>query len=393
MLKRVVLIVGFLSTFSSTFAQHKTAVIPATETAVSAPKSHEVTAPISEADKIKTENKDFIDHHLLDAHSFDIMVAKNADGTEKHIGFPLPVIFYDPSNGLHTMMSSTIHHGTEKEDAHGKKYQSFESKGQKYALYHEKIVKADASGALTFDEKGHATNDRVWDFSITKSVLMILVTSLLMLWIFGSMARNYKKSLVPSGVGKIFEPLVLFVRDEIAKPNIGANYKKYMSYLLTVFFFILFLNAFGLMPFGINVTGNIAITVSLALITFFVTQFTANKHYWKHIFWMPGVPVPMKFVMAAIELLGIFIKPFSLLVRLFANMTAGHIVIMTLISLIYLYKNWIAGTMFPLLTLMLYLIELLVAFLQAYIFTMLSAVYFGMANEEHGHEGEEGMAH
>ena len=378
MLKRVVLIVGFLSTFSSTFAQHETAVIPATETAVSAPKSHEVTAPISEADKIKTENKDFIDHHLLDSHSFDIMVAKNADGTEKHIGFPLPVIFYDASNGLHTMMSSTIHHGTEKEDAHGKKYQSFESKGQKYALYHEKIVKADASGALTFDEKGHATNDRVWDFSITKSVLMILVTSLLMLWIFGSMARNYKKSLVPSGVGKIFEPLVLFVRDEIAKPNIGANYKKYMSYLLTVFFFILFLNAFGLMPFGINVTGNIAITVSLALITFFVTQFTANKHYWKHIFWMHGFPVPMKFVMAAIELLGIFIKPFSLLVRLFANMTAGHIVIMTLISLIYLYKNWIAGTMFPLLTLMLYLIELLVAFLQAFIFTFLSALYFGL---------------
>ena len=393
MLKRVVLIVGFLSTFSSTFAQHKTAVIPATETAVSAPKSHEVTAPISEADKIKTENKDFIDHHLLDAHSFDIMVAKNADGTEKHIGFPLPVIFYDASNGLHTMMSSTIHHGTEKEDAHGKKYQSFESKGQKYALYHEKIVKADASGALTFDEHGHATNEKVLDLSITKSVLMILITALLMIIIFGSIARGYKNSLVPTGAAKLFEPLILFIRDDIAKPNIGANYKKYLGYLLTIFFFILFLNIFGLMPFGINVTGNIAITFALALLTFVITQFTANKNYWQHIFWMPGLPWPMKIVMMPIEIIGLFIKPFSLLIRLFANMSAGHIIVMSLIALIYYFQNVIAGIAFPFLTFVIYLLEVLVAFLQAYIFTMLSAVYFGMANEEHGHEGEEGMAH
>ena len=382
MLKRVVLLIGFLSTFSTAIAQHENVAVPAAETTV-ATTSTEATAPISEAEKVKLENKNFIDHHLLDSHSFDIMVSKNADGTENHIGFPLPVIFYDKANGFHSFMSSAFHHGEKP----------VESKGAYYTLSHEKIYKTDANGTLNLDADHHATNEKVLDLSITKSVLMIFVTGLLMLLIFGSMARNYKKSLVPSGIGKIFEPLVLFVRDEIAKPNIGHHYKKYMSYLLTVFFFILFLNAFGLMPFGINVTGNIAITVSLALITFFITQFTANKYYWKHIFWMPGVPVPMKFVMAAIELLGIFIKPFSLLVRLFANMTAGHIVIMTLISLIYLYKNWIAGTMFPLLTLMLYFIELLVAFLQAYIFTMLTAVYFGMANEEHGHEGEEGMAH
>lgn len=382
MLKRVVLLIGFLSTFSTAIAQHENVAVPSAETTVAA-TSTEVAAPISEAEKVKAENKDYIDHHLLDGHSFDIMVSKNADGTENHIGFPLPVIFYDSANGFHSFMSSEFHHGEKP----------VESKGSYYTLSHEKIYKTDANGTLTLDADHHATNEKMLDLSITKSVLMIIVTGLLMLLIFGSMARNYKKSLVPSGMGKIFEPLVLFVRDEIAKPNIGHHYKKYMSYLLTVFFFILFLNAFGLMPFGINVTGNIAITVSLALITFFITQFTANKNYWKHIFWMPGVPVPMKFVMAAIELLGIFIKPFSLLVRLFANMTAGHIVIMTLISLIYLYKNWIAGTMFPLLTLMLYLIELLVAFLQAYIFTMLTAVYFGMANEEHGHEGEEGMAH
>lgn len=360
MLKRVVLVLGFLSTFSTAFAQHET----------------EVKTPISEQEQIKVDNKNFIDHHLLDAHSFDIMVKKNDDGSEKHIGFPLPVIFYDEANGLHTMMSSAFHHGENV----------VESKGGYYKLFHEKIYKTDASGTINLDDHHHATNDKVIDLSITKSVLMIIITALLMLWIFGSMARNYKKSLVPSGIGKILEPLVIFVRDDIAKPNIGPKYKKYMSYLLTVFFFILFLNIFGLMPFGINVTGNIAITVALALVTFIITQFTANKNYWQHIFWMPGVPVPMKIIMMPIEILGVFIKPFSLLIRLFANMSAGHIIIMSLIALIFYFKNIIAGVAFPFLTFVLYLLEVLVAFLQAYIFTMLSAVYFGMANEEHHHE-------
>lgn len=380
MLKRVILLVSFLSTFSLSLAQHEAPV------ATAANHAETVVAPLSEQDKIKEENKKFIDHHLMDAHSFDIMVVKNDDGTEKHIGFPLPVIFYDPANGLHTMMSSAFHHGKEVKDEHGNKYNVIESKGANYALYHEKIYKTDATGAIAHDDKGHATNEKMWDFSITKSVLMILVTALLMIWIFGSMAKNYKKSLVPTGAGKFFEPLVVFVRDEIAKPNIGPKYGKYMNYLLTVFFFILFLNVFGLMPFGINVTGNIAITLALALVTFFLTQFTANKNYWGHIFWMPGVPVPMKLIMLPIELLGVFIKPFSLLIRLFANMSAGHIIIMSLIALIFYFKNVIAGIAFPFLTFVLYLLEVLVAFLQAYIFTMLSAVYFGMANEEHHHE-------
>lgn len=376
MLKRVVLVLGFLSTFSLANAQHETA------TATAAPHETEANAPLSEKEQSLEEVNAFKQHHLLDSHSFNIMVEKKADGTEKPIGFPLPVIFYDPANGLHTMMSSAFD---------GDKV--VESNGGHYKLYHEKIVKTDASGTITYDENHHATNEKVWDFSITKSVLMILVTALLMLWIFGSMAKNYKKSLVPSGFGKLMEPVILFVRDDIAKPNIGHNYKKYMSYLLTVFFFILFLNLFGLMPFGINVTGNIAITLALALITFFITQFTANKNYWQHIFWMPGVPIPMKLVMLPIEVLGMFIKPFSLLIRLFANMSAGHLIVMSLIGLIYVFKNVIAGVAFPFLTFVLYLLEVLVAFLQAYIFTMLSAVYFGMANEEHAHEGEEGMAH
>ncbi len=374
MLKRVVLVLGFLSIFSTSFAQHEAVGVKETNT-------HGVEAPVavSEADQVRKENKDFINHHLLDAHSFDIMVTKEG----KHIGFPLPVIFYDQANGFHAMMSSAFHHGEEV----------VESKGGYYKLFHEKIYKTDASGAINLDEKHHATNEKVLDLSITKSVLMVVVVSLLMILIFGGIARSYKNSLVPTGAGKILEPLILFIRDDIAKPNIGPKYKKYMGYLLTIFFFILFLNIFGLLPFGINVTGNIAITAALAIFTFLITQFTANKTYWQHIFWMPGLPWPMKIVMMPIEIIGMFIKPFALLIRLFANMTAGHIVIMSLIAMIYVFKNIIAGVAFPFLTFVLYLLEILVAFLQAYIFTMLSAVYFGMANEEHAHEGEEGVAH
>lgn len=379
MLKRVVLVLGFLSTFSTSFAQHDAVVVSEKPVATAPAQAAEVPAAVTEKDKIKKENKDFITHHLLDAHSFDIMVTKEG----KHIGFPLPVIFYDSANGLHTMMSSAFHHGEEV----------VESKGGYYKLFHEKIYKTDASGKINLDEHQHATNEKVLDFSITKTVLMVVVTALLMIFIFGGIAKSYKNSLVPTGAGKILEPLILFIRDDIAKPNIGAKYQKYMSYLLTIFFFILFLNVFGLLPFGINVTGNIAITAALAIFTFLITQFTANKNYWQHIFWMPGLPLPMKIVMMPIEIIGMFIKPFALLIRLFANMTAGHIVIMSLIAMIYVFKNVIAGVAFPFLTFVLYLLEILVAFLQAYIFTMLSAVYFGMANEEHHHEGEEGVVH
>ena len=379
MLKRVVLVLGFLSTFSTSFAQHEAVVVSEAPVATAPAQAAEVPAAVTEKDKIKKENKDFITHHLLDAHSFDIMVTKEG----KHIGLPLPVIFYDSANGLHTMMSSAFHHGEKV----------VESKGGYYKLFHEKIYKTDASGTINLDEHQHATNEKVMDFSITKTVVMVLVTALLMIFIFGGIAKSYKNSLVPTGAGKILEPVILFIRDDIAKPNIGPKYKKYMSYLLTIFFFILFLNVFGLLPFGINVTGNIAITAALAIFTFLITQFTANKNYWQHIFWMPGLPLPMKIVMMPIEIIGMFIKPFALLIRLFANMTAGHIVIMSLIAMIYVFKNVIAGVAFPFLTFVLYLLEILVAFLQAYIFTMLSAVYFGMANEEHHHEGEEGVVH
>jgi len=159
-----------------------------------------------------------------------------------------------------------------------------------------------------------------------------------------------------------------------------------MSYLLTLFFFIWFLNILGLTPLGINVTGNIAITFSLAFLTFLITNFTAKKDYWMHIFWMPGVPKIMRLALAPIELLGVIIKPFSLMIRLYANISAGHIVLMSLIGLIFIFKNWFGSTLSFGLAFAISIIEILVALLQAYIFTVLSALYFGFAVEEHEHE-------
>jgi F-type H+-transporting ATPase subunit a len=191
---------------------------------------------------------------------------------------------------------------------------------------------------------------------------------------------------MPKGMGRLLEPIVIYIRDDIARPNIGEkHYKRYMSYLLTVFFFIWIINLLGLTPLGINVTNNIAITFCLAIITYIITTATAKKDYWKHIFWMPGVPTPMKFILMPIELLGTFIKPFSLMIRLYANITAGHIVLMSILGMIFIAQNWLGGSLSFLLAMVLGILELLVAALQAYIFTMLSALYFGSAVEEHDH--------
>jgi F-type H+-transporting ATPase subunit a len=188
-------------------------------------------------------------------------------------------------------------------------------------------------------------------------------------------------------MGRLLEPIVLYIRDDIAITNIGEkHYKKYMSYLLTVFFIIWIINLFGLTPLGVNVTNNIAVTFSLALITYVLTTVSANKSYWGHIFWMPGVPVPMKFILAPIELLGTIIKPFSLMIRLYANITAGHVVLMSILGMIFVFKGWVGSSLSFGLAFALSLLELLVAALQAYIFTMLSALYFGAAVEEHHHE-------
>lgn len=320
----------------------------------------------------KHEIKEFINHHLKDSHYFTFF----SDGEiEEHYGFPLPVILID--NGFHVFSAAKFHH--EKEVA--------EVDGNYYRLYHGKIYKTDAQGSLTMNEHGHPTNAKPLDFSITKNVLAMLVTALLMFWLFVRLAKSYKKGPIPTGMGRVLEPLILFIRDEVAIPNIGQKkYRKFMGYLLTVFFFILILNLIGLTPLGINVTGNIAITACLALFTYLVTQFSANKDYWKHIFWMPDVPVPMKIILMPIEILGTITKPFALMIRLYANISAGHIVVMSLLGLIIVFKNWIAGPSFFGLTLFISVIEVLVAFLQAFVFTMLSALFIGMAVQDHHHE-------
>jgi F-type H+-transporting ATPase subunit a len=312
-------------------------------------------------------------HHVLDAHEFILF---HDESTHTHFGFPLPIILWD--NGVQIFSSSKFHHGEAVA----------ESNGNYYKLGHnEKIYKTDAAGTMTGDEH-HPTNEQVLDFSITKNVFSIIVVALLMFLLFSGLAKSYaKNSSIASGAGRFFEPIVLYVRDEIAIPNIGEkHYKRYMSFLLTVFFFIWFLNIFGLTPLGINVTGNITITAGLAIVTFIITTLTANKNYWGHIFWMPGVPVPMKIILAPIELLGIFIKPFALMIRLYANMIAGHIVVMSLLALIFIFNSIGMSIFSLLLTFIISVIEILVAALQAYIFTMLAALYFGSAVEEHHHE-------
>ncbi|MHA7059282.1 F0F1 ATP synthase subunit A [Aquimarina sp. M1] len=323
-------------------------------------------------DGLKTEIKEFIDHHLQDSHDFTLFSDKE---TGTHYGFPLPVILWD--DGLKIFSSSKFHHGETVAEVDG----------DYYKLYHSKIYKTDAQGTIDYDEDHHPTNDKPLDFSITKNVVSMFLIGLLMFFMFRGLAKSYKKNNgIPKGVGRFLEPLVLFVRDEIAIPNIGEkNYKKYMSFLLTIFFFVWFLNLLGMTPLGVNVTGNIAVTFALALITFLITNFTANKNYWGHIFWMPGVPTFMKIVLAPIELLGVFIKPFSLMIRLYANMTAGHVVLMSIVGMMFLFKSWIGSPLSFGLAFALSILELLVAALQAYIFTMLSALYFGMANEEAHH--------
>ncbi|MDC6362051.1 MULTISPECIES: F0F1 ATP synthase subunit A [Flavobacteriaceae] len=334
---------------------------------------------------LKTEIKEYISHHLKDSHDFSLFSYTKENGEHKYVGFPLPVILWD--NGLKVFSSSKFHHGET----------IAEVDGNHYKLYHSKIYKTDAEGTINYDEEHHPTNVKPLDFSITKNVVMIIVTGLLMLWLFTSLARSYAKNNgIPTGAGRFFEPIVLYIRDDIARPNIGEKrYKKYMPFLLTIFFFIWFLNIFGLTPLGINVTGNIAITFALALMTFLITNFTGTKDYWMHQFnplgnTMPWyAKIPLYIILVPIEILGLFIKPFSLLIRLYANMQAGHIVLMSLIGLMFIFKSWLGSPLSFFLAFAISLIEILVALLQAYIFTMLSALYFGFASEDHHEEGHE----
>ncbi len=333
----------------------------------------------------KEEVEAYIIHHIKDSHDFSLFSYTDGEGVRKHFGFPLPVIVYT-SQGLVSFMSSEFHHN---DDGHV----IVDKDGLKFAKIHSKIYELDAEAStVSFDTDHHPTNaHKVLDFSITKSVVGILFVGLLLLWWFSSLAKQYKTKQIPTGFARVLEPLVIYVRDEIARPNIGdKHYRRFTGYLLTVFFFIWVLNLLGLTPLGFNVTGQLAVTACLAIFTLIIYTVSGTKGYWMHMIWMPGVPVLIRPVLAIIELAGAFlIKPFSLLVRLFANISAGHIVVMSLIAIMFTLKNSLgvvgATGLSLVLSFFITLIEVLVAFLQAYIFTMLSALFIGMAVDDHAH--------
>lgn len=225
--------------------------------------------------------------------------------------------------------------------------------------------------------------ERILDFSITKNVLTLFILAFIIFFVFYGIARSYARKgalSVPRGIQNFMEPIILFVTNEVVRPCIGErSYRKYLPYLLTLFFFILFGNIMGLLPGAANLTGNIAVTMTLALFTFFITNFSGNRHYWNHVFNTPGVPLFIKPLIVSVEFIGIFTKPISLMVRLFVAMTAGHIVILSLLGLAFLFKSYAVGVLSALVVVFINGIELLVSVIQAYVFTMFSSLYIGMA--------------
>jgi F-type H+-transporting ATPase subunit a len=350
-----------------------------------APKSFAETAShdAGEHEKKGFDITGFIFHHIGDAYEFTFW-GGDVEGKSNWVGIYLPVILYT-DNGLVTFCSSEFGRNDD-----GTKI--IEKKGQNFVKYHGKIYYAidqanDHGAYITYDEEHHPANVRPLDFSITKNVFSIFIGFIVLLLIFLAVAKGYKKNegRAPKGIQSFMEPLILFVRDEIAIPNLGHKYERFMPYLLTVFFFIWFMNMLGLVPFfpgSANVTGNIAVTMVLALITLLVVLFNGNKNYWGHIF-NPPVPWWMKPLMIPVEIIGVFTKPFALMIRLFANITAGHILVLSLLCLPFVFNAHAVAGGSVIFAIFIGLIEMLVAFIQSFIFTILSALYIGMAIEEH----------
>jgi len=294
-------------------------------------------------------------HHVVDDHIWHLW---DHGGT-----IYLPIIVYSSERGLEIFSSSHFY------DEH---HAIVEYNG--YRLDHNHIY-------LT--ESGKA----VLDLSITKNVAMLFINATLLLVVFLAVAKGYKKNQgkAPKGLQSFLEPVIVFVRDEIVKPNIGHHYEKFLPYMLTLFFFILFGNFLGLLPGAGNLTGNIAVTLTLAVITFIITNVKGNKQYWSHIFWTPGVPWWLRIVILPVELIGVFTKPFSLTIRLFVAITAGHIVLLSILCFAFIFKSVAIGVVSSFIVLFIDLIELLVAGIQAYVFTLFSSLYIGMATAEHEH--------
>lgn len=358
------------------------------------------TAAVSESQTESEEENpgDIIIGHVTDAHSWHMFDIKKKDGTVHAVAIPLPIILINDGH-LDVFMSSKFPH---EKDADGNKiYKNYNLKGG--GLEREQIVcvEVDAAGNVVRDEAGKVIEGKApIDLSITKTAAAIIIAVVLLIVILMVVKNQYKKreGKEPKGMQTLIELLILHVRNDIAGPMLGAKTDKFLPYLLTLFFFIIFCNVLGLIPFfpaGANITGNIAVTAILAFITFFITNLSGNRHYWKDIFNTPGVPAWLKIfpLMPVVELVGVFTKPIVLMIRLFANMTAGHIVILGFVVIIFILSN-LFGTMVGgavsvmsvLFSVFISLLECLVAYIQAYVFTMLSALYIGMAVETPEHE-------
>ena len=306
----------------------------------------------------KTEEDNFILHHIGDAHEWHF-----ATIGKTHITLPLPVILVSKDRGLEVFSSNRFC---------DKKHNRVAYRGYKLDT-HDKIIATEPTRNF-------------YDLSITKNVASMFMSMIVLAAIILSAAKRYRRNVyrVPSGFWGLLELIIYFIRDEIAIPNIGKNaYMRFMPYLLSIFFFIWLNNLMGLLPGAANVTGNISVTLVLALFTFVVTTIHGNKYYWRHVFNPPGVPKWLAPIMVPVEILGLFTKPFSLMIRLFANITAGHIILLSIIGLIFTFQTALVGMVSVPFGGFMFLLKLVVAFLQAYIFTLLSAIYFGMAVETH----------
>lgn len=336
---------------------------------------HTEQANAEKKDKKAFDANEVIFGHIMDAHEFHFMTYEGSDGHEKHLSIPLPVLLYSPQLGWSFFNYSKFHHGEHEVDG--------------YKVEEGHIVPIDATV-------------KVYDLSFTRNVVQMLLAMFTLIFVMVNIGRHYKKGqgvkTAPKGFQAIIEPIVTFVRDEVAKPNLGHKYEKFLPFILTIFFFILINNIFGMIPGSANVTGNIAFTLVLAAITLLVILFSSNKHFWGHIFW-PPVPHGIKPILIIVEILGVFTKPFALMIRLFANMMAGHIIIICLISLIFIFGalspviGWAFSPISIAFSIFIYLIEVLVAFIQAFIFANLAAVFIGQAFEGEEHLDHQKLTH
>lgn len=329
--------------------------------------------------------KELVFGHVGDSHEWHLFSLHGANGEHKEVALPLPCIIYRPEKGFTIFPYSKLSEGWYRDEAGNQiSEHTYEN------LYVEKNMKEKIK-----DEFG----GKVYDFSITKNVLSMIISVVLLLWLVLSAAKKYKNAMVaPSGFQNALETVIVFIRDEVAKPNLGAKYMRFMPLMLTIFFFIWINNLLGLLPGGANFTGNIAVTGCLALITFIAMMASSNKYFWSHLLNPPDVPFGVKILLVLIELISLLIKPVALMIRLFANILAGHIVILCVISLIFVFALMSAyvGSGFVVVSLafsiFMFFLELLVAAIQAFIFTNLTAVFIGQSIEEHHHDEHEHVA-